>query len=153
MAERTVVRSLLTILPLLALAEPAAAADPVFDPMRPSTGPTATAPRPAEREMRRDFGTKTPTLTERFGLPPVSGPLPVPRRPERPVLVDPSPGTLPPPRPDRARYPRDRDGCARRPARTKREGPFGQRRRRGMVAPSAAGRAKYRLRRHDLSDT
>ena len=95
---------------------PALAADPVFDAMRPNTGPTATAPRQAEREMRRDFETKTPTLTERFGLPPVSGPLPpiaAPPPAPRPVLLDPGPGALPPPpqpRPARARRPRDRDG-------------------------------------------
>jgi hypothetical protein len=47
MAERTIARLFLTILPLLALAQPAAAVDPVFDPMRPNVGPTATAPRPA----------------------------------------------------------------------------------------------------------
>jgi hypothetical protein len=116
MIERTTARLFLTILPLLALAQPAAAVDPVFDPMRPNAGPTATAPRPAEREMRRDFETKMPTLTERFGLPPMSGPLlPVlpPPPGQRPVLLDPGPDALPPPsqpRPQRARQPRDRDG-------------------------------------------
>jgi len=100
----------------LALATPTAAGDPVFDPMRPNTGPTATAPRQAEREMRRDLEEKTPTLTERFGLPPVSGPLPpllAPPLAGRPLLVDPGPGALPPPpqpRPQRARQLRDRDG-------------------------------------------
>lgn len=97
----------------VAAAAPAAAADPVFDPMRPNEGPTATAPRQAEREMRRDFERKAPTLTERFGLPPISGPLvPLPP-PGQPVLLDPGPGALPPPpqpRPQRARQPSERGG-------------------------------------------
>lgn len=94
----------------LTAAAPALAVDPVIDPMRPNEGLTATAPRPAEREMKRDVE-RTPTLTERFGLPPVSGPLP-PILPPRqlPVLLDPGPGALPPPPQLRARQPRDRDG-------------------------------------------
>lgn len=117
MSARTPSRSTpLIFAGVLALAAPAFAADPVFDPMQPNTGPTATAPRLPEREMRRDFERKTPTLTERFGLPPVSGPLPpiVPTPPaQRPALLDPGPAALPPPpqpRPARARQPRDRDG-------------------------------------------
>lgn len=110
------------LLPLLAFAgavaaaTPAPAADPVFDPMRPNEGATATAPRQAEREMRRDFEKKTPTLTERFGLPPVSGPLPplfAPPPRQLPVLLDPGADALPPPphpRPKRARRPRGEDG-------------------------------------------
>jgi hypothetical protein len=120
MTERTSARLFLKTLPLFALAgavaaaTPAAAVDPVFDPMRPNEGQAATAPRQAEREMRRDLETKTPTLTERFGLPPVSGPLPplLPPPGQRPVLLDPGPNALPPPpqpRPQRARRPRDRD--------------------------------------------
>ena len=122
MSARASSRNTTRILPLLALAgafaaaAPAAAVDPVIDPMRPNEGPTATAPRQAEREMRRDLekSGKTPTLTERFGLPPVSGPL-LPLLPPRqePVLLDPRPAVLPPPpqpRPLRARQPRDRDG-------------------------------------------
>lgn len=111
MVKRTSSRLVLTVLPLVALAQPAAAVDPVFDPMRPSMGPTATAPRQAEREMRRDFELKTPTLTERFGLPPVSGPLPPAPPREQPILVDPGPGALPPPlpRPQRARFPAGRE--------------------------------------------
>jgi hypothetical protein len=95
----------------IAAAWPAVAGDAMLDPMRPNDGPTATAPRQAEREMRRDFDTKTPTLTQRFGLPPVSGPLPplFPPPAQQPVLLDPGPGALPPP-PQRARQPRDRDG-------------------------------------------
>lgn len=109
MVKRTSSRLVLTLLPLVALVQPAAAVDPVFDPMRPNMGPTATAPRQAEREMRRDFELKTPTLTQRFGLPPVSGPLPPAR--EQPILVDPGPAVLPPPlpRPQRARFPADRE--------------------------------------------
>ena len=46
---------------------PAYAVDPVIDPMRPNTeGATATAPRQAERETKRDME-RGPTLTERFG--------------------------------------------------------------------------------------
>ena len=100
---------------ILASASPALAVDPVFDPSRPNEGLTATAPRQAERETRRDLerAPSTPTLTERFGLPPVSGPLepllPQPR--QQPVLLDPGPGALPPPQPRlRARQPRDHDG-------------------------------------------
>ena len=121
MSARTSTSFVTKLAPLLALASaiaaatPAAAVDPVFDPMRQNDGPTATAPRQAEREMRRDLETKAPTLTERFGLPPVSGPLPplLPPPPgQRPVLHDPGPGALPPPqpRPERARHPRDHDG-------------------------------------------
>jgi hypothetical protein len=89
---------------------PALAVDPVFDPMRPSEGMTATAPRQAERETKRDME-RTPTLTQRFGLPPVSGPLPplLPPLQQPPVLYDPGPNAAPPP-PLRARQPRDRDG-------------------------------------------
>lgn len=118
MSARTPSASLLlTLASAVALAMPAAAADPVLDSMRPNTGPTATAPRPAEREMRRDFEKKTPTLTERFGLPPLSGPLPpfvAPPPRHHPVLLDRGRGALPPPPPprlpQRARHPRDRDG-------------------------------------------
>jgi hypothetical protein len=96
------------------LAGPALAVDPVIDPMRPNEGLTATAPRQAERETKRDIE-RTPTLTERFGLPPVSGPLPpiVPPAPQPSVLQDPGREALPPPplpRPQRARQLRDRDG-------------------------------------------
>ena len=100
---------------ILASAAPALAVDPVIDPMRPNEGLTATAPRQAERETRRDLE-KTPTLTERFGLPPLSGALPlllVPPPRQEPVLLDPGRAALPPPpqpRPLRARQPRDRDG-------------------------------------------
>lgn len=95
----------------VAAAWPAAASDPVFDSTRPYEGQSATAQRQAEREMRRDFEMKTPTLTQRFGLPPVSGPLPtlLPPPGQQPVLLDPGPSpTLPPPQ--RARQLRDRDG-------------------------------------------
>ncbi|HEY7607636.1 MAG TPA: hypothetical protein VIF14_00260 [Alphaproteobacteria bacterium] len=97
----------------LAAAAPAFAADPIIDPMRPNEGPTASAPRQAEREMKRDLE-RAPTLTERFGLPPVSGPLPplLPPLRQEPVLQTPGPDALPPPLPPslRARRPRDRDG-------------------------------------------
>ena len=95
---------------VLGSATPALAVDPVIDPMRPSEGLTATAPRQAERETRRDME-RTPTLTQRFGLPPVSGPLPplLPPLQQPPVLFDPGPNAAPPP-PLRARQPRDRDG-------------------------------------------
>ena len=115
MSARTLSRGTpLVFAGVLALAAPASAADPVFDPMQPNTGPTATAPRQAEREMRRDLERKTPTLTERLGLPPVSGPLPpiVPAPQNHPALLDPGRDAVPPPpqpRPQRARQ-RNRDG-------------------------------------------
>ena len=97
---------------ILAGAAPAGAVDPIIDPMRPPEGPTASAPRQAEREAKRDLEQKF-TLTERFGLPPVSGPLPpiLPPLRQEPVLLDPGPGALSPPqpRPLRARQ-FDRDG-------------------------------------------
>lgn len=94
----------------VAAAWPAAAGDPMFDPTRPYEGQSATAPRQAEREMRRDLDTKIPTLTQRFGLPPVSGPLPsvLPPPGQQPVLLDPGPNTTLPP-PQSARRTRDRD--------------------------------------------
>jgi hypothetical protein len=100
----------------LAGAAPALAVDPVFDPMGPNQGLTATAPRQAERETRRDLDRtpSTPTLTERFGLPPVSGPLqPIlpPVRQEPVFQQDRGPAAVPPPpRPLRARQRPDRDG-------------------------------------------
>jgi hypothetical protein len=101
----------------LAGAAPALAVDPVFDAMGPNQGLTATAPRQAEREMRRDIdrAPSAPTLTERFGLPPVSGPLQplLPPVGQEPVLQERGPAALPPPpqpRPLRARQRPDRDG-------------------------------------------
>jgi len=99
---------------IVAGATPGFAVDPIIDPLRPDEGLTATAPRPAERAIKREME-RTPTLTERFGLPPVSGPLPpiVPPPRHEPVLLDPGPGALPPPpqpRPLRARQPRANDG-------------------------------------------
>lgn len=90
-------------------ATPAFAVDPITDSMRPPSGPTAGAPRRAERETKRDLE-RTPTLTERFGLPPVSGPLPpiLPPLRQEPILQD--PGYPPPPPRYPARQPRDRDG-------------------------------------------
>jgi hypothetical protein len=99
---------------IVAGAAQALAVDPITDPLRPNDGPTASAPRAAEREMKRDMERdRTPTLTERFGLPPVSGPLPplLPPLRQEPVLQEPGPGALPPlPRPMRARQPRDPEG-------------------------------------------
>jgi len=99
---------------ILAGASPALAVDPIVDSMRANEGPTATAPRPAEREVKRDIE-RAPSLTERFGLPPVSGALPPlfpPLRQEPVWQQDSGPGALPPPlpRPQRARQLRDRDG-------------------------------------------
>lgn len=88
---------------------PAFAVDPIIDPMHSPNGPTAGAPRQAEREIKRDLE-RIPTLTERFGLPPVSGPLPpiLPPLREEPILQD---RGAPPPIPYyRARQLRDRDG-------------------------------------------
>ncbi len=98
-----------------AAASPAAAVDPVFDPMRPNEGATATAPRPAEDAIRRQIDNeKAPTLTERFGLPPLSGSLPPFLTPPRqqPVLLERGREGLPPPPlpPSRARQPRNVDG-------------------------------------------
>ena len=100
---------------VIAGAAPALAVDPITDTMRPLDGPTAGAPRAAEREMKRDTERdRTPTLTERFGLPPVSGPLPplLPPLRQEPVLQGPSPDALPPPLPppQRARQPRNPEG-------------------------------------------
>ena len=94
---------------ILVGAAPAGAVDPIIDPMRPPEGPTASAPRQAEREAKRDLESKS-TLTERFGLPPVSGPLPpiLPPLRQEPVLQDPGPSAPPPP-PLRARKV-DREG-------------------------------------------
>ncbi|MCW5770585.1 MAG: hypothetical protein KIT16_03040 [Rhodospirillaceae bacterium] len=54
---------------------PAAAGDASFDPSQPLTGPTLGAPSEAARDILRR-AEKVPTLTERFGLPSISGPLP-----------------------------------------------------------------------------
>lgn len=56
-------------------AAPALAVDPSFDPSRPLTGPTAGAPSEGARDILRR-AEQQPTLTERFGLPSISGPLP-----------------------------------------------------------------------------
>jgi len=96
---------------VVALSAPAAAVDPVFDDMRMPTGPTATNPSESARNILRDAD-RAPTLTERFGLPPVSGPLPplLPPIQHQPVLQD---RGVPPPPPVplyRARQPRENDG-------------------------------------------
>jgi hypothetical protein len=85
----------------------------MIDPMRPNNGPTATAPRQAERETRRDVERAPDADADRrFGLPPVSGPLPPllpPLRRGSVLQQRPAPCTAPPPpTPSRARQRRPR---------------------------------------------
>ncbi len=93
----------------LMLAGQGLAVDPVTDPMRPYAGPTAGAQSDAFRNFQRDID-RAPSLTERFGLPRISGPIPpiLPPVPVRPVFDTPD-NAWPPPV-ERARRPADRDG-------------------------------------------
>jgi len=52
----------------------ASAADPVFDPMQLWSGPTASQPSRGGRDIMRE-AERGPSLTQRFGLPQISGPL------------------------------------------------------------------------------
>jgi hypothetical protein len=51
-----------------------AAADPLFDPMQTWSGPTASQPSRGGRDIMRE-AERGPSLTRRFGLPQISGPL------------------------------------------------------------------------------
>ena len=85
------------------------ALDPVReDPMRPYNGPTAGAPSDAFRSFQRDVD-RAPSLSERFGLPRISGPIPsiLPPVPTQPVFD--TPDNAWPPAIERARGP-GRDG-------------------------------------------
>jgi len=53
----------------------ASAADPVFDQMSPYGGPTAIQPSHGGRDIMRD-AERSPSVTKRFDLPQISGPLP-----------------------------------------------------------------------------
>ena len=66
------------------------AADPLFDTMRPLSGPTAGAPSEASRSFQRDIE-RSPSIAQRFGLPSVSGPIPpiLPPAREQPVFDTP----------------------------------------------------------------
>jgi hypothetical protein len=52
----------------------AAAADPAFDPMQHWSGPTAIQPSRGGRDIMRE-AERGPSLTQRFGLPQISGPM------------------------------------------------------------------------------
>jgi hypothetical protein len=83
----------------------AGAVDPIFDPMQSPNGPTAATPSEGARNILRQ-AERSPTLSERFGLPPISGSIPPPPPPQQPVLDTPG-NALPPPllAPRRARRP------------------------------------------------
>ena len=85
------------------------ALDPVRDdPMRPHNGPTVGGPSDSFRNFQRDID-RAPSLTERFGLPRLSGPVPsiLPPVPTQPVFD--TPDNAWPPAVERARRP-GRDG-------------------------------------------
>jgi hypothetical protein len=85
------------------------ALDPMRDdPLRPYNGPTVGGPSEAFRGFQRDIE-RAPSLTERFGLPRVSGPIPsiLPPVPTQPVFD--TPDNAWPPAIERARRP-GRDG-------------------------------------------
>ena len=78
-------------------AAPAGAVDPVFDPLQSWNGPTAGSQSEAARKILRDVE-RAPSLTERFGLPRISGPIPpiLPPLREQPVFDTPN-NAWPPP--------------------------------------------------------
>lgn len=87
------------------VAGPGLALDPMRDdPLRPYNGPTAGAPSEALRSFQRDVD-RGPSLSERFGLPRVSGPIPsiLPPVPTQPVFD--TPDNAWPPALERARRP------------------------------------------------
>jgi hypothetical protein len=93
----------------LVVAAPSLAVDPLRDdPMRSYSGPTASGPSESMRNLQRDIE-RAPSLSERFGLPRISGPLPpiLPPVPTQPVFD--TPDNAWPPAIERARRP-DRDG-------------------------------------------
>jgi hypothetical protein len=84
-------------------AAPVGAADPVFDSMQSPNGPTAGNSSDFGRSIMRE-AERAPTLTERFGLPRISGPIPpiLPPQREQPIFYAPN-TTVPPPPVIRAR--------------------------------------------------
>ena len=84
-------------------AAPAGAADPIFDTMQSPNVPTAGNPSESARKILRE-AERAPSLTERFGLPRISGPIPpiLPPLREQPVFDTPN-NAWPPPPVNRAR--------------------------------------------------
>lgn len=84
-------------------AAPAGAVDPVFDPLQSPNGPTAGNQSDSARNFLRE-AERAPPLSERFGLPRISGPIPpiLPPLREQPVFDTPN-NALPPPPVIRAR--------------------------------------------------
>lgn len=78
-------------------AAPAGAVDPVFDPLQSPNGPTAGNPSESARNILRE-AERAPSLTERFGLPRISGPIPpiLPPWRQQPIFDSPN-NALPPP--------------------------------------------------------
>jgi len=76
---------------------PAGAVNPVFDPLQSPNGPTAGTPSDSARNILRE-AERAPSLTERFGLPRISGPIPpiLPPLREQPVFHTPN-NAWPPP--------------------------------------------------------
>jgi hypothetical protein len=72
------------------------AVDPIFDPMQTPNGPTAGSPSQSARDILRE-AERAPSLSERFGLPRISGPIPPILPPPRQQPVFETPNTLPPP--------------------------------------------------------
>ncbi len=87
---------------VVVFASAAFAADPSVDAMRPLSGPTAGAPSEASRSFQRDIE-HAPSLTERFGLPAISGPIPPILPPARQQPVFDTPDNAWPPAINRAR--------------------------------------------------
>jgi len=108
--KRITLRASAAVAGALMLAGHGFALDPVTDPMRPYGGPTAGAPSEAFRGFQRDVE-RAPSLSERFGLPRISGPLPpiLPPVPTQPVFDTPE-NAWPPPVERARRRPADRDG-------------------------------------------
>jgi hypothetical protein len=83
-------------------APPAVALDPVLDPLETPSGPTAGKPSESARNILRE-AERGPTLSERFGLPRISGPIPPILPPLRQQPIFDTPDSAPPP--NRARRP------------------------------------------------
>ena len=79
-------------------AAPAGAADPIFDSLQSPNGPTAGNSSDFGRNIMRD-AERAPSLTERFGLPRISGPIPpiLPPQREQPIFYSPNTTEPPPP--------------------------------------------------------
>lgn len=107
--SRSILRIVAAATGTVFLAAHAAAVDPAFDSLRPLGGPTAGSPSDAMRSFQRDIE-NAPPLTERFGLPRVSGPIPPILLPARQRPVFDTPDNAWPPPVNRARRPAGRDG-------------------------------------------